>query len=216
MPDSNTLIDQIDALLPQTQCGQCGFDGCRPYAEAIVEGRADINQCPPGGNASVTAIAALLNVPTKSLNPAYGQPKPPMVALIDEAQCIGCTFCIRACPVDAIVGAAKHMHTILTELCTGCERCLAPCPMDCISMVPLPAPVTPEQQQQKANDARARYHRRQRRLASAKQTKLAQKKKQSTPKVGILATDTKQAAIQAAMERARAKLARSGIPVKPE
>lgn len=216
MPDSNTLIDQIDALLPQTQCGQCGFDGCRPYAEAIVEGRADINQCPPGGDTSVTAIAALLNVPTKPLNPAYGQPKPPMVALIDEAQCIGCTFCIRACPVDAIVGAAKHMHTILTELCTGCERCLAPCPMDCISMVPLPAPVTPEQQQQKANDARTRYHRRQRRLASTKQTKLAQKKKQSTPKAEILATNTKQAAIQAAMERARTKLARSGIPVKPE
>ncbi|MXS85053.1 RnfABCDGE type electron transport complex subunit B [Nitrosomonas sp. HPC101] len=217
MMDKNKLIEQIDAALPQTQCGQCGFDGCKPYARAIVEGQADIDQCPPGGDAGVATIAAILHIAPKPLNTAYGHPKPPSVAFIDEAQCIGCTFCLRACPVDAIIGAAKCMHTVLTELCTGCERCIAPCPMDCISMVPIPSPATPEIQQQLANGARERYHLRQLRLArNQQQTRKPERNKPGADTAPTLqqAAATKQAAIQAAMERARAALARSNIPFK--
>ena len=218
MLDKNSLIKQIDAVLPQTHCGQCGFDGCKPYATAIIEGYADIDQCPPGGNAGAAQIAAILNIAPKPLNTAYGHPKPPAVAIIDETQCIGCTFCLRACPVDAIIGAAKHMHTVLTELCTGCERCIAPCPMDCISMVSVPGPVTPEIQQQIADGARERYHLRLLRLARNQQQR-TRKPEQNQPQEAIIptaqqATDAKQAAIQAAMERARAALARSNIPTR--
>lgn len=218
MPDKDRLIKQIDAVLPQTQCGQCGFDGCMPYARAVVEGQADINQCPPGGDAGAAAIAAMLNIPAKSLNTAYGHPKPPAIALIDEAQCIGCTFCLRACPVDAIIGAAKHMHTVLIELCTGCERCVAPCPVDCISMVPVPEPATPEIRQQKADDAREHYQRRQLRLARDQQQrteKLELRRPKDNPAPDTQqATDPKQAAIRAAMERARIALAHANIPTK--
>lgn len=119
------------------QCGQCGYSGCEPYAAAIVEGRADINQCPPGDDDGIRNIATLLGIEPKPLNTRHGLPKPRVVAVIDENLCIGCTFCIRACPVDAIVGAAKQMHTVLTDECTGCELCMAPCPMDCIAMVPV-------------------------------------------------------------------------------
>jgi Na+-translocating ferredoxin:NAD+ oxidoreductase subunit B len=136
--DGDPLIARIDAILPQTQCGQCGFPGCKPYATAIAEGRADINQCPPGGDAGVHALAdllgPLLGVEYKPLNAENGVEKPKAVAFIDEATCIGCTLCIQACPVDAILGAAKHMHTIITSECTGCELCVAPCPVDCITM----------------------------------------------------------------------------------
>jgi len=133
------LPDRIDALLPQTQCGQCQYAGCRPYAEAIARGEADINQCPPGGDEGIHALAQLLGRPYKPLNPAHGVEKPRVVALIDEAVCIGCTKCIQACPVDAIVGAAKLMHTVIVEECTGCELCLPPCPVDCIALVaPMP------------------------------------------------------------------------------
>jgi len=135
--DSDPIVDQIDALLPQTQCGQCGFPGCRPYAEAIAGGKADINQCPPGGEATILALADLLDRDPKPLNPENGQEKPKTVAIIDEARCIGCTLCIQACPVDAIVGAAKHMHTVIAEECTGCNLCVPPCPVDCIDMVPV-------------------------------------------------------------------------------
>jgi electron transport complex protein RnfB len=129
------LVEQIDRLLPQTQCGQCSYPGCRPYARAIAAGEADINQCPPGGEAGVRALAALLGREPKALNAAHGVHKPPQVALIVEADCIGCTKCIQACPVDAIIGASKQMHTVIADLCTGCELCLPPCPVDCIELV---------------------------------------------------------------------------------
>jgi electron transport complex protein RnfB len=133
--ESDPVIDRIEAILPQTQCGQCNFPGCRPYAEAIASGEADINQCPPGGEAGVMALADLLGMEGKALNPENGQAKPRAVAVIDEPACIGCTICIQACPVDAILGASKFMHTVIESECTGCELCLAPCPVDCIDMV---------------------------------------------------------------------------------
>jgi len=128
--------DDIDALLPQTQCTRCGYGGCRPYAEAIATGVAAINQCPPGGAATIAALARLLARPALPLNPANGSEGPPLVAQIDEDACIGCARCLPPCPVDAIVGAQKYMHTVVLELCTGCELCVAPCPVDCIAMVP--------------------------------------------------------------------------------
>ena len=130
-------VDQVNALLPQTQCAQCGYPGCRPYAEAILTGDANIDQCPPGGDATVTALARLLGRDTRSVNPAFGKTKQAAVALIDEDVCIGCALCIVACPVDAIIGAAQYTHTVLSQECTGCELCLPPCPVDCIAMVPL-------------------------------------------------------------------------------
>jgi len=133
--ESDPVVDQIDALLPQTQCGQCNFPGCRPYAEAIARGEAEINQCPPGGEAGIKALADLLGVEAKPLNPDNGEEKGKTVAVIDEPACIGCTLCIQACPVDAIVGAAKLMHTVIESECTGCELCLPPCPVDCIDLV---------------------------------------------------------------------------------
>jgi len=135
--EGNPLVDQIDAILPQTQCGQCGYPGCRPYAEAIASGEADINQCPPGGDAGVAALADLLGRDPKPLNPEHGEVKEKLVAIIDEKRCIGCTLCIQACPVDAILGAAKQMHTVIERECTGCELCVEPCPVDCIFMVPI-------------------------------------------------------------------------------
>ncbi len=132
------LVQQIDALLPQTQCGKCGHPGCKPYAQAIAEGTANINQCPPGGDANIHRLAALTQRPYLPLNPENGVEKPRQLAVIDEQVCIGCTLCIQACPVDAIVGAAKQMHTVIAVECTGCELCIAPCPVDCISMVDTP------------------------------------------------------------------------------
>ena len=134
--EGNPLVDKIDAILPQTQCGQCGYPGCRPYAAAIASGATDINLCPPGGEEGIRKLADLLGVEFK---PFGGNTvvKPKAVAFIDENTCIGCTLCIQACPVDAIAGAAKQMHTILASECTGCELCVAPCPVDCISMKPI-------------------------------------------------------------------------------
>ena len=134
---SDPVVDQIEALLPQTQCGQCNYPGCRPYAQAIADGEADINQCPPGGEAGIRALADLLGREDKPLNPEYGEEKPATVVVIDEPRCIGCTLCIQACPVDAIVGAAKLMHTVIESECTGCDLCLPPCPVDCIDIVEL-------------------------------------------------------------------------------
>jgi electron transport complex protein RnfB len=133
-----TLADRIDAVLPQTQCEQCGYHGCRPYAEAIARGEAAINQCPPGGAAGIEKLAALLQQPVLPLNPANGVEKPRLLARIVEADCIGCTKCIQACPVDAIVGAAKLMHTVVADDCTGCELCVPACPVDCIVLLPMP------------------------------------------------------------------------------
>ena len=135
--DGDPIIEKIDSILPQTQCGQCGYPGCKPYATAIANGEADINQCPPGGDDGIHKLADLLGIDYKPLNEEHGVPKPKSVAIIDEKTCIGCTLCIQACPVDAILGSAKHMHTIIEKECTGCELCLPPCPVDCIEMVPI-------------------------------------------------------------------------------
>lgn len=131
--EGNPVVDQIDALLPQTQCGQCTYAGCRPYAEAMANGEADINQCPPGGETTIIALADLLDVEVKPLNAEHGEIKDlPTVVYIDEQVCIGCTLCIQACPIDAILGAAKQMHTVIESECTGCDLCIEPCPVDCI------------------------------------------------------------------------------------
>ena len=135
--ESDPIVEKIDALLPQTQCGQCGFAGCRPYAEAITNGETDINKCPPGGEVTIIAMADLLGVEPKPLDAEEGVSTEPQIAKIDEQTCIGCTLCIQACPVDAILGAAKHMHTVINHECTGCKLCLEPCPVDCIDMVPV-------------------------------------------------------------------------------
>ena len=158
----------IDALLPQTQCTRCGYGGCQPYAEAIAAGLSEINQCPPGGAATIEALALLLGRAPLPLNPANGSEGPELVALIDEQACIGCARCLPPCPVDAIVGAQRQMHTVVLALCTGCELCVAPCPVDCIAMVPrasLPAaPAAPA-----ARDNRARHDAHGARLAARSQ-----------------------------------------------
>jgi electron transport complex protein RnfB len=133
----NPISEQINAILPQTQCGQCGYPGCRPYSEAIAEG-APINKCPPGGEAVIQQLADLLDVDAVPLDAEHGVEKPKMYAFIHEEDCIGCTKCIQACPVDAILGAAKHMHTVIVSECTGCDLCVEPCPVDCIEMLPVP------------------------------------------------------------------------------
>lgn len=136
--EEDPIVDQIDALLPQTQCGQCGFPGCKPYAEAIANQAEAINRCPPGGQQTIEALADLLNREVIPLDEAHGtEAELPTVAVIREAECIGCTKCIQACPVDAILGAAKQMHTVIASECTGCDLCVEPCPVDCIDMVPV-------------------------------------------------------------------------------
>jgi len=137
---TQSLVEQIDALLPQTQCTKCGFSGCQPYAQAITDGQADINQCPPGGEAGIEKLANLLKLEPKPLNSDFGIEQPRKVAFIIEQDCIGCTKCLPPCPVDAILGANKQMHTVLTEECTGCELCIAPCPVDCIVMQEIDSP----------------------------------------------------------------------------
>ncbi|HVU80638.1 MAG TPA: RnfABCDGE type electron transport complex subunit B [Rhodanobacteraceae bacterium] len=146
----DALIERIDAALPQTQCTRCGYPACRPYAEAIARGEAAINRCPPGGEEGVRTLARITGRTMLPLDPECGIEAPPRVAVIDEDVCIGCTKCIQACPVDAIVGASKLMHTVVADLCTGCELCIPPCPVDCIAMVPalgvpgrLPRPMLP-------------------------------------------------------------------------
>jgi electron transport complex protein RnfB len=194
----------IDALLPQTQCRKCGYAGCLPYAEAIAEGRADINQCPPGGDDVARDLAALLGVPFKPLDPAFGTHQAPAVAVIDEKTCIGCTLCIQACPVDAIVGAAKLMHTVITKECTGCELCLPPCPVDCIRMEEAAEAPTGEQKQTAAARARIRFHARNARLQRERETRSMR------PIAAREATaeERKHAAIQRAIARAQMRLQR--------
>jgi len=135
--EGNPIVEQIDTILPQTQCGQCGYPGCRPYAQAIVDGDA-INKCPPGGQSTINALADLLDVPAPQLDEEHGtESDVKKVAYIREDECIGCTKCIQACPMDAILGAAKQMHTVIADECTGCDLCVEPCPVDCIDMIPV-------------------------------------------------------------------------------
>ena len=137
------LTERLDRLLPQTQCGQCGYAGCRPYAEAMASGEAGVDHCPPGGDEGARVLARLLGVEPKRYDRTRGEHKPAQVALVVEHDCIGCTKCIQACPVDAIIGGAKHMHTVIEPLCTGCELCVPACPVDCIVLLPI-ATVPPE------------------------------------------------------------------------
>lgn len=162
----NTLADQINQLLPQTQCTKCGYQGCKPYAEAIASGAAEINQCPPGGELGIQHLAALLNKPALPLNPVNGIAQTQrLTAVIDEAVCIGCTLCIQACPVDAIVGANQLMHTVITSACTGCDLCLPPCPVDCITIESLPDALPDwTQRRVEADILRARFEARELRL----------------------------------------------------
>lgn len=210
-----SLLQRIDALLPQTQCGKCGHPGCKPYAQGIVDGEP-INKCPPGGDETIAALAELLKIPVLELDISRG-PAPPQVAFIREAECIGCTKCIQACPVDAIVGAAKLMHTVLIDECTGCDLCVAPCPVDCIEMHPLPANTIPvvgglafdlEEQRARAikrDHARQRFERRNQRLLREEQQKQAEREARAAraaqPQVSTADP------VQAALERVRAQKA---------
>ncbi|HYL18800.1 MAG TPA: electron transport complex subunit RsxB [Burkholderiales bacterium] len=208
------LADQIDALLPQTQCTKCGYPACRPYADAIARGEAQINQCPPGGAEGIAKLATLLGRDVLPLNPANGQERGRTAALIDESLCIGCTLCIQACPVDAIVGAPKLMHTVLLQHCTGCDLCLPPCPVDCIAMVELSeltrrgAVIADRTSEQRAAEARSRYALHQSRAAErdARAAAKAQKRVKRVD-VGNASHDAqrKRDAIHAALERARAR-----------
>ena len=195
----NVLADRIDALLPQTQCEQCGYHGCRPYAEAIVNGEADINQCPPGGSAGIAKLAALLGRAAIPLNPENGVEKPRTLARIIEADCIGCTKCIQVCPVDAIVGANKLMHTVIADDCTGCERCVPACPVDCIVLEPMPLAQADDPAY--ADAARTHFERREARLATQhaqREAELASRKAQ------VQVTGASQSVLDA-LARAKAK-----------
>lgn len=199
------LADRIDAELPQTQCTQCGYDGCRPYAEAIARGEAEINRCPPGGDEGVAALARLLGKPVLPIAPECGEPvETPQVARIDEDLCIGCVKCIQACPVDAIVGAAKQMHTVIAAECTGCGLCIPPCPVDCIDLVDNPDP-TPLRA--RAEQFRARYEARNERSArrqrEREERRRAKRRQLESARGGK--SDPRRAEISAAVERARAR-----------
>ncbi len=204
----NTIADRIDALLPQTQCTRCGYAGCQPYADAIAAGKADIDQCPPGGAATIAALAQLLNVPPKPLNPAYGsEAEIATVAVIDESRCIGCFKCVLACPVDAIVGAAQQMHTVLAAGCSGCELCIPPCPVDCIVMAPrpaeLPAPAA------MAAIWRRRHRDRKARLAREQRARAAAQRR-AAPSLQDRAQSID---IAAAVARSRARRAAKDVPL---
>jgi len=162
------MTEKINSILPQTQCGKCDFSGCKPYANAIVEGTADINQCPPGGNAGILKIAHLLKVEYKPLNKSHGVSKLREIAIIEEDKCIGCTLCILACPVDAIMGASKRMHTVISEECTGCELCIEPCPVDCIKMETPDNEDSESIKEKRSSIARSRYEFKQQRILREK------------------------------------------------
>lgn len=210
----------IDAVLPQTQCTQCGYAGCLPYAEAIAGGLANINQCPPGGDEGIHALAAITGLMVVPLNPAHGAHKPRVLAVIDEAQCIGCTICIQKCPVDAIAGAAKVMHTVIADECTGCELCVAPCPVDCILLVAMPLThLAIADKNTSAATARARHHARLARHARQAAERLRKKSappasephaQTAAPAIG--SPEHKRNAIAAAQARARARRDRADTP----
>jgi electron transport complex protein RnfB len=206
MRNTAALADRIDDLLPQTQCGRCAHPGCRPYAEAIAAGTAPINRCAPGGTATIAALAALLDVRAPSPDPAFGINEPLTLARIDEAACIGCTLCIRACPVDAIVGAAKRMHTVLADRCTGCALCLPPCPVDCIEMTAAGRAWTLAD----AAAARTRFQSRTLRLAQGGAKRTPRSNAKVSPQVQDATTDARRKTVAAALARARARRAREG------
>ena len=208
------LIQRIDALLPQTQCGKCGHPGCKPYAEGIAQGEA-INKCPPGGKETIAGLAQLLKLPVLELDTSRGE-APAQIAFIREAECIGCTKCIQACPVDAIVGAAKLMHTVIIDECTGCDLCVAPCPVDCIEMRPLTMALpivgglaTNDHERQarslKRDRARRRFEQRNARLQREEEQKLAERLAR-TKRAAPVAAATENP-VQAAIERVRAQKA---------
>jgi len=200
MNDVTDLATRLDALLPQTQCEQCGFHGCRPYAEAMARGEAPINRCPPGGVAGIARLAALLDTPVLPLDPVHGVEKPRMLARVVEADCIGCTKCIQACPVDAIVGAAKLMHTVLPDHCTGCELCVPACPVDCIVLEPMP--LAQVEDPAHAEASRAHFLRRESRLARERAEREAEL---AARKAAVDAPTTPTNPVLAALARARAK-----------
>lgn len=196
------LISRIDELLPQTQCRQCGYAGCRPYAEAIAAGATGINHCPPGGDGLARELADLLKVVYEPVDTSFGVTKPPAVAVIDEALCIGCTLCIQACPVDAIVGATKLMHTVIARDCTGCELCLPPCPVACINMVETGVPATNTRRRLAAEHARERFQ-----LHTSRLDRKSQIRRSTS-------LSAKQLTVQRAIIRAKSRLARRKQPGK--
>ncbi|MFZ5491302.1 MAG: RnfABCDGE type electron transport complex subunit B [Pseudomonadota bacterium] len=192
-----TLVDTLDALLPQTQCRRCGYDGCRPYAQALAAGETDLNRCPPGGGETIAALAAVLGRPVLALDPDCGLAPPPQRAWIDPDLCIGCTKCIPACPVDAIVGAGKRLHGVVADECNGCGLCVAPCPVDCIRLLPQP-PADEDTRRARAAVNRRRYDaRRQRREAAP-------------PPAASPVSTSVSPEVQTALARARALLAARG------
>ena len=223
-----SLADRLDAALPQTQCTRCGEPDCRRYAEAMAEGRAPINRCPPGGAEGIARLAAITGQTAEPLDPAHGTEGPRTLAVIDEAWCIGCTLCIKACPVDCIVGAPKRMHTVIDALCTGCELCVPACPVDCISLQPATPGASGWQawSESQAAEARERYRYRAWRLerdrrdndarlaakAEAKLADIAAASRHTDPAV----LDSKRAIVEAALARARARQAtRPALPEPP-
>jgi len=204
----SALVDKIDAILPQTQCTQCGYEGCRPYAEAIANDHEAINRCPPGGQPGIAALARLLSRPELPLDTSCGQTQPLSLAYIDESHCIGCTLCIQACPVDAIVGANKLMHTVIADQCTGCGLCVPPCPVDCIEM----RPAGFEWTEARAQQARIHHLARQKRLQAIHQESSSLAARTLANKAGLSQaakhdTNTKQKIIADALARARARRA---------
>jgi electron transport complex protein RnfB len=195
-----SLADRIDAVLPQTQCEQCGYHGCRPYAEAIASGEARINQCPPGGAIGIARLAALLEVPVLPLDPEHGIEKPRTLARIVEADCIGCTKCIQVCPVDAIVGASKVMHTVMSDDCTGCELCVPACPVDCIVLELMPLAQVDDPAH--ADASRAHFQRREVRLTRERQRR---EDELAARKAEVAAMTTPTNPVLAALARAKAK-----------
>ena len=200
---TSELASRIDALLPQTQCTRCGYPACLAYAEAIAAGEADINQCPPGGAQGIDELAALLGREAKPLNPENGVEKPAEIAFIDEEACIGCTKCIQVCPVDAIVGANKLMHTILADECSGCELCIPVCPVDCIEMIP--GGISQEASREaRATQYRRRYETRNERLARERN-----EREQTIAARKAEVRDSARSAVLDAIARAKAK---KGMP----
>lgn len=214
---NDSLADRIDAALPQTQCTRCGYPDCRGYAQALARGEAGIGQCPPGGAEGVRRLAALTGRPVVPLDPAHGAESVRRLAVIDETWCIGCTLCIKACPVDCIVGASKRMHTVVEDWCTGCELCLPACPVDCITMEPVGSEATgwAAWSADQADHARHRYRQRQARLVADQRAQEARLAAKAAAKLADLAAASgisdpqalqrKRSVIEAALSRARAR-----------